>query len=98
MTGRNIILKSMCSQLRGMYVVKLAVTLFLTGGVSRSDNSGNHIHGESHLLLVGDPGTGKSQFLKYAQKLVPRSIMTTGSWHFKFCNFNEFFYSIFSNK
>jgi DNA helicase MCM9 len=68
----------MCPQLYGMYIVKMAVSLMLLGGVSRQDSNGVRVRGESHLLLVGDPGTGKSQFLKYAQKIIPRSIMTTG--------------------
>ena len=50
----------------------------LVGGVPENAQGGTRIRGESHMLLVGDPGTGKSQFLKYAAKLITRSVITSG--------------------
>ncbi|KAM4529974.1 DNA helicase MCM9-like isoform 2-T2 [Fundulus diaphanus] len=78
LAGRNEILLSLCPQVFGMYVIKLAVAMVLAGGVQRIDSSGTKVRGECHMLLVGDPGTGKSQFLKYSAKVISRSVLTAG--------------------
>ncbi|GAB0493280.1 hypothetical protein MMPV_004556 [Pyropia vietnamensis] len=78
LAGRDIILQSFCPQLYGMYITKLIVAMSLIGGVARRDEAGTNIRGESHLLIVGDPGTAKSQILRYAALLSPRAVLTTG--------------------
>ncbi|KAI9120423.1 hypothetical protein K1719_007456 [Acacia pycnantha] len=77
--GRNAILRGICPQVFGLFTVKLAVALTLIGGVQHVHASGTKVRGEPHLLLVGDPGTGKSQFLKFAAKLSNRAVVTTGT-------------------
>ncbi|KAF5300798.1 hypothetical protein FQR65_LT09101 [Abscondita terminalis] len=77
--GRNIILKSFCPKLCGMYLVKLAMAIVLAGGSNKyGSESATQRRSESHILLVGDPGTGKSQLLRYSSKIISRSVLTTG--------------------
>lgn len=43
-------------------------------------NLGNkhRLRGDINVLVCGDPGTAKSQFLKYVEKVAPRCVFTTG--------------------
>lgn len=36
------------------------------------------VRGDINVLLLGDPGTAKSQFLKYVERVTPRAVFTTG--------------------
>ncbi|MHA2289635.1 MAG: LAGLIDADG family homing endonuclease, partial [Promethearchaeota archaeon] len=54
----------------------MAALLF--GGSEKKTPDGMKIRGESNILLIGDPGVGKSQLLKFVSKLAPRALYTTG--------------------
>ncbi|MEM2687503.1 MAG: minichromosome maintenance protein MCM, partial [Thermoproteota archaeon] len=57
--------------------VKEAIMYLLFGGVPK-EIEGTKIRGEIHVLLVGDPGTGKTQLLRFVQSIAPRGIYTSG--------------------
>nr|CAD2150270.1 unnamed protein product [Meloidogyne enterolobii] len=58
--------------------VKQAVGLALFRGQAKNPQGKHRIRGDINVLLCGDPGTAKSQFLRYVAHLAPRSILTTG--------------------
>jgi replicative DNA helicase Mcm len=57
---------------------KLAIILQLFSGVTKHLPDESRIRGDLHILLIGDPGTGKSQLLSYIQNIAPRSVYTSG--------------------
>ena len=48
--ARNEILASFCPQVYGLYIVKLAITVTLCGGIERLDQSGTRVRGEPHMV------------------------------------------------
>ncbi|GKV21091.1 hypothetical protein SLEP1_g31108 [Rubroshorea leprosula] len=58
--------------------VKKGLLCQLFGGNSLKLQSGASCRGDINILLVGDPGTSKSQLLQYIHKLSPRGIYTSG--------------------
>ncbi|TQD99408.1 hypothetical protein C1H46_014978 [Malus baccata] len=58
--------------------VKKGLLCQLFGGNALKLPSGARFRGDINILLVGDPGTSKSQLLQYIHKLAPRGIYTSG--------------------
>jgi DNA replication licensing factor MCM2 len=72
------IIKSIAPSIYGHEDIKTAIALSLFGGVKKDINGKHRIRGDINVLLLGDPGTAKSQFLKYVEKTAPRAVFTTG--------------------
>jgi replicative DNA helicase Mcm len=72
------IINSTAPSIQGYREVKEAIALQLFGGSAKLLEDKTRIRGDIHILIVGDPGIGKSQMLKYVSKLAPRGIYTSG--------------------
>ncbi|KAI0717265.1 MCM-domain-containing protein [Cerioporus squamosus] len=75
---RKRIVKSIAPSIYGHEDIKTAIALSLFGGVPKDVNRKHRIRGDINVLLLGDPGTAKSQFLKYVEKTAHRSVFATG--------------------
>jgi len=58
--------------------VKCAVACLLFGGSRKLLPDGTRMRGDINVLLLGDPGTAKSQFLKFSEKAAPVAVFTSG--------------------
>jgi len=75
---RDRIVNAIAPSIYGYREIKKAIALLLFGGVPKVYPDGVRVRGDIHILLVGDPGTAKSQLLRYAASIAPRGIYTTG--------------------
>ena len=72
------IVESIAPSIYGHTDIKTAVALSLFGGVSKEAQGMHKIRGDINILLLGDPGTAKSQVLKYIEKTAHRAVFATG--------------------
>ncbi|NHI92718.1 MAG: helix-turn-helix domain-containing protein [Candidatus Lokiarchaeota archaeon] len=75
------ITKSIAPWIFGYEEIKEAIAclLFSTAKREDGDEEGSmKIRGVTHIFLVGDPGTGKSQILQHVKQLAPRGLYTSG--------------------
>jgi len=71
------ILRSIAPSIYGYEHIKEAIMYLLFGGVAKylPDIT---IRGDMNVLLIGDPGTAKSQLLQYVARIAPRGLYTSG--------------------
>ncbi|KAK3707018.1 MCM DNA helicase complex subunit [Vermiconidia calcicola] len=72
------IIQSIAPSIYGHDDIKTAVALSLFGGVSKMAQGKHSIRGDINILLLGDPGTAKSQILKYIESTAHRAVFATG--------------------
>jgi len=73
----QILCNAIAPSIYGHDFIKRAIIFSLFGGNEKK--KGRHrIRGDINVLILGDPGVGKSQFLKYTEKLAPRAVYATG--------------------
>lgn len=72
------IISSIAPSIYGHEDIKTAVALSLFGGCSKEAQGKHSIRGDINILLLGDPGTAKSQVLKYIENTAHRAVFATG--------------------
>lgn len=72
------LVRSIAPSIYGHEDIKTAVALSLFGGVAKVASGKHVLRGDINILLLGDPGTAKSQVLKYIENTAHRAVFATG--------------------
>ncbi|KAK9454462.1 MCM2/3/5 family-domain-containing protein [Dipodascopsis uninucleata] len=74
----EIFANSIAPSIYGNNDIKKAIACLLLGGSKKILPDGMKLRGDINVLLLGDPGTAKSQLLKFVEKVAPIAIYTSG--------------------
>lgn len=74
----ELLVRAIAPSIYGHDRIKEALVLQMLGGINKQRADSVRTRGDIHILLVGDPGSGKSQLLKRASKVAPKSRYVSG--------------------
>jgi DNA replication licensing factor MCM5 len=76
----KLVAASIAPSIQGEYTfdIKRALACQLMGGCHKTLPDGLKLRGDINILLLGDPSTAKSQFLKFVEKVAPVGVYTSG--------------------
>eukprot|EP00698_Gefionella_okellyi_P017986 TRINITY_DN5349_c0_g1_i1.p1 TRINITY_DN5349_c0_g1~~TRINITY_DN5349_c0_g1_i1.p1 ORF type:complete len:910 (-),score=254.80 TRINITY_DN5349_c0_g1_i1:47-2776(-) len=72
------IIDSIAPSIYGHRNIKTALAFALFGGEAKEAAGQHRLRGDVNVLLIGDPGTAKSQCLKFVEQTASRAVFTTG--------------------
>ena len=72
------IIDSYAPHITGHRIIKESILLLMAGSTQRQLQDGSKIRGDINIFLVGDPGTAKSEMLKFCARIAPRGLYTSG--------------------
>ena len=77
----KLLVHSLCPQIFGHEMVKAGLLLVLFGGTNHHSEEAHSVKTRSnpHILVVGDPGLGKSQMLSATCRAAPRGVYVCGN-------------------
>lgn len=72
------LVQSICPTIKGEDDIKGALLLQLVGSEAWIQPDGSRVRGDINILLVGDPGTGKTTFMRWQKRVPKRAVYVTG--------------------
>ncbi len=74
----KLMVEAVAPSIYGYERIKESLILQMMGGVHKVRTDGAESRGDIHILLVGDPGAGKSQMLKRTNNIAPKARYVSG--------------------